>query len=459
MLSRLRRGGIIKLSQSLAISPLPIALTTWHQIAFQHTPSVSNEGGGAASSASTTATTTTKPLEREMRRPILTGRRADDEGRKWEEELVEEYPNPFVGKELPYGRKVIFDCDMEEDLARGQHWHSWNDRFMQWLDHDFMDRGWSNFDLYKAPLAKRGCDDITMSHDMDYHYRVHNIGAHLQIARCIPHLRPLLPELTQDFEAATIKWQDIVEDVLGDEEAKEEEREEVTESSEKTEEYESGTEYSKTVTKRTKTKIKVKKKVASRGVSGVGRTYRLNNMIREDRPLCGEDVIEMRRQKIKQQAHPEQHISRKDMVKREIELNTLKQFVDDKVNERSFVRLIFVDAMGTKYYVYGMVGETLLQCCRRYLIPIDGYCNGSDRGIVRIYGKGAWCHLCQMDISPKFFHLIPPFDWRERAAFVNFRHITPTSRLGCCIWIRPDFDGMSINIPVSIPNPYGRFHD
>merc|ERR1712062_539771 len=103
--------------------------------------------------------------------------------------------------------------------------------------------------------------------------------------------------------------------------------------------------------------------------------------------------------------------------------------------------------------------ETLLQCCRRYLIPIDGYCNGFDRGIVRIYGKGPWCHLCQMDISPKFFHHIPPFDWRERAAFVNFRHLTPTSRLACCVWIRPEFDGMLVNIPVSIPNPYGRFQD
>ena len=149
------------------------------------------------------------------------------------------------------------------------------------------------------------------------------------------------------------------------------------------------------------------------------------------------------------------------------------------MEERDYVRLIFIDAMGTKYFIYGMVGETLLQACRRYLIPIDGYCNSYDRGHVRIYGHGAFCHSCQMDISPKYFHLIPPFDWNEKNAFLRFRSITPTliiiynillyinntlydifrSRLGCCIWIRPEFDGMVVNIPVTLVMPYGRTED
>lgn len=103
-----------------------------------------------------------------------------------------------------------------------------------------------------------------------------------------------------------------------------------------------------------------------------------------------------------------------------------------------------------------MVGETLLQTCRRYAIPIDGYCNGFDRGIVRIYGRGAWCALCQMDISPKYFHLIPAFDVKEEEAHWRFRTITPTSRLGCCIWIRPEFDGMVVNIPPSLMFPHHR---
>merc|ERR1712190_193967 len=247
-------------------------------------------------------------------------------------------------------------------------------------------------------------------------------------------------------------------EILGDKEDEsiEEEKEEEIETSEETQTYSSSSGIeSKTTriqTKKTKTKTKTRRKKIG--------SYKLKNMQIEERPLVGEELIQFRKDQIRKEMNPNRAMEdRKELVKRQIELNTIKKFVDDKVEEKDFVRLVFVDAMGTKYYVYGMVGETLLQCCRRYLIPIDGYCNGFDRGIVRIYGRGPWCHLCQMDISPKFFHLIPPFDWRERLAFINFRHLTPTSRLGCCVWIRPEFDGMLINIPVSIPNPYGRFQD
>jgi len=373
-----------------------------------------------------------------MKKPIITGRRSDSEGRRLEGALPgQEWPNPLWHKELPYGRKTIFDNELEASLANGHHWHNMADRFMQWAEYDMFERGWGNWDLYKATMAKRPCEDLTNTHDVDYHYRVHNIGMHLEMARHIPHLKPLMPELEQDFQHCTGKWQDIVHDILG----------------------------------------RDKGATATAAITGevenLNPSYKLKNNIVGERPLFGEEVIKERREQIKKKQQRKQETvvgvgdgmvapdegTRRELVKREIELNTLKRFVDDKVNENEFVRLIFIDAMGTKFYVYGMVGETLLQACRRYLIPIDGYCNGYDRGVVRIYGMGAWCHLCQMDISPKWFHLVPAYDWRERLAFLRFRHLQPTSRLGCCIWIRPDFDGMVVNIPVSLPTPYGRDYD
>merc|ERR1711933_201170 len=122
---------------------------------------------------------------------------------------------------------------------------------MQHTDLDFIERGWGNYDLYKAPVAKRGCDDITMSHDIDYHYRLHNIGAHLEMMQHIPHLKPLWPELRQDFDAVTGRWQDIVEEILGEKEAEDvvEEKEEEIETEEKTEEFSTSTEYEKSITK------------------------------------------------------------------------------------------------------------------------------------------------------------------------------------------------------------------
>merc|ERR1740123_165347 len=448
MLSRLRQRGLSRITQSFTL-PLvasPLYHEHIHRSITTDTPPSPTDTKSQSQSAK----------DRPMKKPIVTGRNSKNTERDFEED---KFPNPFIGKDLPYGRKIIFDNQLEEDLADGNHWHQYNDRFMQHFDIDFVERGWGNLDLYKSPMAKRGMDDITMSHDMDYHYKVHNIGMHLEMMRYIPHLKPFVPELKADFECATAKWQDIVDEILGnaEDETTEEEEEETSETTESTETYSSATGITQSSTtkyqmKRTKTKTKTKRKKYG--------SYKLKNMINEERPLFGDDSIKFRKQQIKDAMNPNRAMEdRKELVKREIELNTIKKFVDDKVEEKDFVRLVFMDAMGTKYYVYGVVGETLLQCCRRYLIPIDGYCNGFDRGIVRIYDKGPWCHLCQMDISPKFFHLIPPFDWRERLAFVNFRHLTPTSRLGCSVWIRPEFDGMLINIPVSIPNPYGRFSD
>merc|ERR1712130_868063 len=79
------------------------------------------------------------------------------------------------------------------------------------------------------------------SHDIDYHYKLHNIGMHLEMMRYIPHLKPLVPELKADFESATAKWQDIVDEILGEKEDEsiECEKEEEIETSEKTETYSS----------------------------------------------------------------------------------------------------------------------------------------------------------------------------------------------------------------------------
>jgi len=472
MLARLRQRGLSRIAHSASAVPVfggpALCYEHLHHRSTTSTASTLDDAPlpGSSSSGSSGSRSMRKP------KPIVTGRNSSN----LEDELTDPHPNPFIGRDLPYGRKIIFDNLMEEDLAKGNHWHIYNDRFMQHFDNDLVERGWGNVDLWKSPMAKRGCDDITMSHDMDYHFRLHNIGMHLEMMRYIPHLKPLVPEMKADFAAATRKWQDIVEEVLGenteptqntpalsqniDEDIDESETVEESETTTTETATTAGSTFpyiSSTKTRVTKTRRKTTKKVRRKKVQTfAGSEYTLNTTINEERALCGEDVIAKRKRDIIEAAQPP---SRKAQVKREIELATLKRFVDDKVEQKDFVRLVFVDAMGTKYYVYGVVGETLLQCARRYLVPIDGYCNGFDRGIIRIYGRGPWCHLCQMDISPKYFHLVPPFDWRERAAFVNFRHLTPTSRLGCSVWIRPEFDGMLINIPVSIPNPYGRFQD
>lgn len=165
---------------SLSFAPLPVLAL--NQIVHQKRNTTTE------SSSIPTKEAQIPQYEKPMKKPIITGRRSTDPGQEPHGELKEEYPNPFVGKELPYGRKILFDNVLEEDLANGQHWHVYNDRFMQHFDIDFVERGWGAYDLYKSAMAKRSCDDITMAHDMDYHFRLHNIGMHLEMMQYIPQL-------------------------------------------------------------------------------------------------------------------------------------------------------------------------------------------------------------------------------------------------------------------------------
>ena len=191
MLNQLRlRCGIkaTKLYKHSLLSFAPLPILALNQIHHKRKTSTTTTTTSESDSSNISTEQAIPSYDKPMKKPIITGRRSDDPGRENHGELKEEYPNPFVGKELPYGRKVVFDNLMEEDLANGHHWHVYNDRFMQHFDIDFVERGWGNLDLYKSPMAKRGCDDITMSHDMDYHYRLHNIGMHLEMMQHIPQL-------------------------------------------------------------------------------------------------------------------------------------------------------------------------------------------------------------------------------------------------------------------------------
>ena len=150
MLSRLRQRGISRITQSasLPIFAVPLLQEQIHRTTTDATVEDRNVDD--------------RPLyEKPMKKPIVTGRNSKTEE---PHELPEPFSNPFLGKDLPYGRKIIYDNLLEEDLANGHHWHVYNDRFMQWLDMDFVERGWGN---------------VGMSTPTDY--RVHIITTSLSV--------------------------------------------------------------------------------------------------------------------------------------------------------------------------------------------------------------------------------------------------------------------------------------
>jgi len=126
------------------------------------------------------------------------------------------------------------------------------------------------------------------------------------------------------------------------------------------------------------------------------------------------------------------------------------RFIDECIDKRDYIKITFIDAEGTKHRVYGVVGESLLNVARRWDVPIDGLCQGGDPNV--LYGEGPMCHLCQMDISPQYAHLLPKIRRQEEYHFNRFWTMCPTSRLGCQIKTVKEMDGMVVQIPAMIPS-------
>lgn len=177
------------------------------------------------------------PLGRAMKKPIITGRHSKQHGY----DIKELIPNPFVGRGLPFGRRLVFDNHLDEDLAKGKYWDWLIDRFVQYTDFDMVARAWGNHDLYRTPQLKQPFDgmqlfrlffvcllvailaqqhdktntkrfskwkifrkhfllidllsllffflvllDITVTNDINYEYRISNLGMHLEMMRHIP---------------------------------------------------------------------------------------------------------------------------------------------------------------------------------------------------------------------------------------------------------------------------------
>jgi len=131
-----------------------------------------------------------------------------------------------------------------------------------------------------------------------------------------------------------------------------------------------------------------------------------------------------------------------------------EEWVRQQVDKHDYIRLQFIDAVGKKYLVYGMVGESMLETCRRWEVPIDGLCQGGDK--LELYGEGALCYWCQVDLAPTYWHLVPPMPYSELHHHYHMRTHTPTSRLACQVQVQKDFDGMLVSIPHNNPSLNGR---
>ena len=99
---------------------------------------------------------------RKMQEPIKTGRKWNESSNKKPGTLFpEEIEDPFEGRALPFGRKVVFENVSEHELAKGKYWIAGLcDRFSEFQDYDIIERGWAGYDFYKIPYVYRQFDGM-----------------------------------------------------------------------------------------------------------------------------------------------------------------------------------------------------------------------------------------------------------------------------------------------------------
>ncbi len=104
-------------------------------------------------------------------------------------------------------------------------------------------------------------------------------------------------------------------------------------------------------------------------------------------------------------------------------------------------KMTFINADGSPREVDAPVGLTVLEVAHQNDIDIEGACEGSMA-----------CSTCHVIVDPEWFdRLAEPSEEEEDMLDLAFG-LTRTSRLGCQIVIRDEFDGLTVRLPEATNN-------
>jgi 2Fe-2S ferredoxin len=100
-------------------------------------------------------------------------------------------------------------------------------------------------------------------------------------------------------------------------------------------------------------------------------------------------------------------------------------------------KIVFFEKSGVRREVIADLGQTLLEVARSHNIDIEGACEGNMA-----------CATCHLIVEEDWFPLLskPVADEEDMLDLVY--GLTATSRLGCQIKIRTEFDGLTVYLPV-----------
>ncbi|CAO5683287.1 MAG: Ferredoxin-6 [Holosporales bacterium] len=101
----------------------------------------------------------------------------------------------------------------------------------------------------------------------------------------------------------------------------------------------------------------------------------------------------------------------------------------------------FVSPDGKRQTVVAPSGNSILEVARLHDIDLEGACEGS-----------LACATCHVVVDPEWFDKLPKAKEDEEDMLDLAFGLTPTSRLGCQIIMKPELDGLVIKIPSASRN-------
>ncbi len=106
----------------------------------------------------------------------------------------------------------------------------------------------------------------------------------------------------------------------------------------------------------------------------------------------------------------------------------------------------FISADGSKIReVEAPAGERLLWLAQAEDQPLEGTCEGQMA-----------CSTCHVIVAAEDFDKLPPASEEEEDLLDLASHVTRTSRLSCQIWLKDEWETLTVRIPGGAHNMQGR---
>jgi ferredoxin-2, mitochondrial len=103
------------------------------------------------------------------------------------------------------------------------------------------------------------------------------------------------------------------------------------------------------------------------------------------------------------------------------------------------IHVTFIDKHGEETTVDAAVGDTLLDVAQDHGIDIEGACEGE-----------CACSTCHVILEQAVFDKLPHPTEAEEDMLDLAAGLTSTSRLGCQVELKEDFDGMRVQLPAVV---------